>query len=99
MQAYIHQAAVSARGTARSPSAVRVRRTVMAFRVRVPVLSEQMTSQLPRVSTACSLRTMARLRLMRWTPRAMMMVTTAGIPSGMAATAMATAVMKVCIRG
>ena len=42
---------------------------------------------LPSVSTAGSLRTMARRAAMRCTPMARAMVTMAGSPSGMAATA------------
>ena len=57
----------------------------------VPVLSEQMTVVDPSVSTECRRFTMA-LRLAIWlTPTARVTVTTAGRPSGMAATASATA--------
>ena len=66
----------------------------MAFSVRVPVLSEQITVVLPRVSTAGSLRMMARRRAMRATPMARVMVMAAGRPSGMAPTARATAAMN-----
>ncbi len=59
----------------------------MRFMVSVPVLSEQMTLALPSVSTAGMRRTMARCAAMRRTPTASVMVTTAGSPSGMAATA------------
>ncbi len=45
----------------------------------------------PRVSTAGSLRMMARRRAIRDTPMARVMVTAAGSPSGIAATANATA--------
>jgi hypothetical protein len=61
----------------------------MAFSVRVPVLSEQITVVLPRVSTAGNLRMMARRWAMRATPMASVMVTAAGRPSGMAPTASA----------
>ncbi len=57
-------------------------------------MSEQITVVLPRVSTAGSLRIMAFLWAMRATPMARVMVTTMGSPSGMAATAAATAVMN-----
>ena len=61
--------------------------TVIWLRVRVPVLSEATTVVLPSVSTAGSRRTMARRRAIRCTPMASAMVTTAGRPSGTAATA------------
>ena len=57
----------------------------------MPVLSEQITSQQPSVSTEGRLRIMARLSDIFFTPMASTMVTVAGKPSGMAATAMATA--------
>ncbi len=69
--------------------------TVILFWVRVPVLSEQITDALPSVSTAGSCRMMAFFSTMRWTPRANTTVTMAGNPSGMAATANETAVMKI----
>lgn len=62
--------------------------------VRVPVLSEQMTEVQPRVSTEGRLRTMAFFFAMRLVPRARQVVMTAGSPSGMAATARATAILK-----
>lgn len=62
--------------------------------VRVPVLSEQMTEVHPRVSTDGRLRTMAFFLAMRRVPRARQVVMTAGRPSGMAATASATAILK-----
>ena len=65
--------------------------TVISLRVRVPVLSEQIVVVLPSVSTAGSLRTIARRAAMRWTPMASAMVTMAGRPSGMAPTARAMA--------
>ena len=68
--------------------------TVISFWVRVPVLSEQTTVAEPRVSTAGSLRMRAWRRTMRCMPRARQMVTTAGRPSGTAAMARLTAVMK-----
>ena len=61
--------------------------SVMRFWVRVPVLSEQMTEALPRVSTAGRRRIMALRLTMRCTPRESTMVTMAGRPSGMAETA------------
>ena len=50
---------------------------------------------LPRVSTAGSLRMIARRRAMRETPMASVMVTAAGRPSGIAPTASATAAMNI----
>ena len=65
--------------------------TIISLRVRVPVLSEQITLTEPRVSTAGRRRMMALRRAMRWTPMASVMVMIAGRPSGMAATARPTA--------
>mmetsp|Transcript_27319 Transcript_27319/g.76282 ORF Transcript_27319/g.76282 Transcript_27319/m.76282 type:complete len:268 (-) Transcript_27319:936-1739(-) len=62
--------------------------------VRVPVLSLQMTEVQPSVSTDGSLRTMAFFFAILRVPRARQAVTTAGRPSGMAATAKATAILK-----
>ena len=59
--------------------------------VSVPVLSEHMTVVHPSVSTEGSLRTMAFSSAIRRVPRARQVVMTAGSPSGMAATARATA--------
>ena len=73
-------------------AAVQTSKTAIWFLVSVPVLSEQMTDAQPRVSTA-GRRLMMALRLaMRPTPMASTMVTMAGRPSGIAATARATAV-------
>ena len=72
--------------------------TVISFRVRVPVLSEQIMVVLPRVSTEASLRTMAFLRVICVTPRARVIVKTAGSPSGMAETARLTEVMNISSR-
>ena len=71
---------------------VHTSRTVIWFLVRVPVLSEQITEAQPRVSTAGRRLMMALRRAIRPTPTASTMVTMAGSPSGMAATARATAV-------
>ena len=85
---------VSAR--ARSPSfAVHTSTTVILFMVRVPVLSEQMTEAQPSVSTAGSFFTMALRLTIRCTPSASTMITTAVRPSGIAATARATTLMKI----
>ncbi len=64
--------------------------TTISLRVSVPVLSVQITDTDPSVSTAGSLRMMAWRRDMRCTPSARVMVSTAGRPSGIAATAMPT---------
>ncbi|MBO5496334.1 MAG: cation-translocating P-type ATPase, partial [Oscillospiraceae bacterium] len=71
------------------PDAVTIARSVISLRVRVPVLSEQITWAQPRVSTAVSRRMMALRLDMLVTPMESTMVTTATSPSGMAATAMA----------
>ena len=76
-------------------SAVNSSTTVILFWVRVPVLSEQIIWVQPRVSTAVSLRMRACLFDMAVTPMERIIVTTAGSPSGMAATARAMAAMKV----
>mmetsp|Transcript_33816 Transcript_33816/g.80058 ORF Transcript_33816/g.80058 Transcript_33816/m.80058 type:complete len:251 (-) Transcript_33816:1125-1877(-) len=62
--------------------------------VSVPVLSEQITEQHPSVSTAGRCRMSALRFAMRRVPSARHVVTTAGSPSGMAATASATASLK-----
>ena len=76
-----------------APSAQRT--TVIRFCVSVPVLSEQITWQLPSVSTACRCRMIARFAAMRRTPSARTIVTTAGSPSGIAATARLIAIMNI----
>ena len=68
--------------------------TLMALVVSVPVLSEHITVVHPRVSTAGSVRTMALCCAIFLDPSARQVVTTAGSPSGMAATARATAILK-----
>jgi hypothetical protein len=78
----------------KSPAAVTAARTVISLRVRVPVLSEQMTETEPRVSTAGRRRMIAWRAAIRRTPIASVMVSTAGRPSGIAATAMPTTAMK-----
>ncbi|MNL64522.1 hypothetical protein D3C87_1887460 [compost metagenome] len=57
------------------------------FWVSVPVLSEQITDAQPSVSTEGSFRTIAFRLIIRWTPKAKAIVTMAGSPSGIAATA------------
>ena len=78
-----------------SPAAPAQRTTVILFCVSVPVLSEQMTSQLPSVSTAGKCRMIARFAAMRRTPSAKTIVTTAGRPSGIAATARLMEIMNI----
>jgi hypothetical protein len=70
----------------------------MRFCVSVPVLSEQIVVIEPSDSTATSLRISARRFNMRCAPNARLIVTTAGKPSGTAATARLTAV-KNMVRG
>lgn len=62
--------------------------------VNVPVLSEQMTEVQPKVSTDGSDLTMAFFLAILLVPKAKQVVMTAGKPSGMAATARATAILK-----
>lgn len=62
--------------------------------VSVPVLSEQITEVQPRVSTEGNDLTMAFFLAIRRVPKAKQVVITAGKPSGMAATAKATAILK-----
>ena len=66
--------------------------------VRVPVLSEQMTEVQPKVSTEGNERTIEFFLAMRFVPKAKQVVMTAGRPSGMAATARATAILTRAIR-
>ena len=61
--------------------------TVIWLRVSVPVLSDATTVVEPSVSTAGRWRMIARRRAIRRTPIASAIVTTAGSPSGTAATA------------
>ena len=68
---------------------------IISLWVSVPVLSVQMTETAPNVSMAGRRRTMAFLPAMALTPIAMVMVRTAGKPSGMAATDRPTTDMKV----
>lgn len=62
--------------------------------VKVPVLSEQITVVHPKVSTDGSFLTIAFYLAILLDPRAKQVVITAGSPSGMAATAKATAILK-----
>ena len=66
-------------------------RTVISFRVSVPVLSEQIVVVEPRVSTEESLRTITFRRAMRCVPSDSTIVVIAVSPSGTAATASDTA--------
>jgi len=60
--------------------------------VNVPVLSEQITDVQPNVSTDGNERTIEFFLAIRLVPSAKQVVMTAGRPSGMAATANATAI-------
>jgi len=62
--------------------------------VSVPVLSEQITVVHPKVSTDGSFLTIALCLAIYLVPRARQVVITAGSPSGIAATAKATAILK-----
>mmetsp|Transcript_13157 Transcript_13157/g.43355 ORF Transcript_13157/g.43355 Transcript_13157/m.43355 type:complete len:285 (+) Transcript_13157:1632-2486(+) len=77
----------------RAPGVTR-RMALIWFVVSVPVLSLQMTVVQPSVSTLGSLRTMAFFLAILRVPSARQVVITAGSPSGMAATASATAILK-----
>ena len=68
------------------------------FCVRVPVLSEQITSVPPKVSTAGNLRTKARRSAIFCVPNARIIVEIAGKPSGRAATAIEMAVNSIVIQ-
>ena len=68
--------------------------TLSLFCVKVPVLSEHITEHPPSVSTDLSLRITTPFLLIFCTPIAIIIVTTAGKPSGIAATAIATEVIK-----
>ena len=85
--------------TSRSRSSAKSCRTVISFRVNVPVLSEQMTDVLPSVSTMGRRRTSAFRLTMRRTPIASEIVTTAGSASGTTATARAMPNMNIWITG
>jgi hypothetical protein len=68
--------------------------TLIWLVVKVPVLSEQITLVLPRVSTLGRFRTMAFFWAIFLVQGARHAVMTAANPSGMAATARATAILK-----
>ena len=72
--------------------------TVILFWVRVPVLSEHTTLTAPSVSTEGSFLTIVCTFTILVTLRARQMVTTAGSPSGTAATARDMAVISISIR-
>mmetsp|Transcript_14513 Transcript_14513/g.38829 ORF Transcript_14513/g.38829 Transcript_14513/m.38829 type:complete len:246 (+) Transcript_14513:405-1142(+) len=80
-----------------SPSASSTREACIALLVSVPVLSVHKICAQPSVSTLGRWRTMAPFLAMRSAPSAKQVVTTAGRPSGTAATASATAVSKLVI--
>ncbi|GMA25957.1 hypothetical protein GCM10025864_37160 [Luteimicrobium album] len=79
--------AYPAPSTSNVRSAVRTTRAVISFLVSVPVLSEQIVVTAPSVSTDGRRRVIALRRAICWTPSASVMVTSAGSPSGTAATA------------
>jgi len=72
----------------------RTRFTLIWLVVSVPVLSEQITLVQPRVSTLGRFLTIALFLAIFWVPRARQAVMTAARPSGIAATASATAILK-----
>ena len=73
--------------------------TVILFKVNVPVLSEQMTVVLPRVSTAGSFFINALLLAIFLTPSAITIVAVAGNPSGIIEIAKDTATKNCGPRG
>ncbi len=73
--------------------------TVISLCVSVPVLSEQMTVHAPNVSALGSFLIRAFFLAILWTPIANDIVTTAGRPSGIAATAMAIAARSISRAG
>ena len=68
---------------------------VILFKVRVPVLSEQIADTEPRVSTEGSSLTMAFMAARALVPMEYMVVTTAGKPVGIAEIARAIPDMKI----
>src|SRR5277367_4575350 len=68
--------------------------TLIWLVVKVPVLSEQITLQLPKVSTDGRLRTTAFLAAIFLVPRARQVVITTAKPSGIAATPRETAILR-----
>ena len=77
---------------------VKTSSTVIWFNVSVPVLSEQIISVLPNVSTAGNFLTNALRLAIFCVPKAKIIVTIAGNPSGMAATAKETDVNNISIQ-
>ena len=77
----------------------KVSTTFILFCVSVPVLSEAITVLLPSVSTAGSFLTMLFFLAILVIPIDSIIVTTAGNPSGIAATARPTEDMKISIVG
>ena len=75
-------------------SLLQTRETLIWLVVRVPVLSEQITFVQPRVSTLGRFLTIAFFWAIFLVPRARQAVMTAARPSGIAATASATAILK-----
>jgi len=77
----------------------RDREAVISLPVSVPVLSVQITVTEPSDSTAGSRRTMAFWRAIAVVPMARVMVTIAGSPSGIAATARPTTARNISVAG
>ena len=77
-----------------APEAVNTSTIVISLRVRVPVLSVQITVADPSVSTDESRFTIARLLAIRCTPSARTTDRIAGSPSGTAATASETPINR-----
>src|SRR3989344_1989128 len=73
--------------------------TVISLTVNVPVLSVQIMVVEPNVSTLGSLLIREFLFSILWVPRAREIGTTAGNPSGMAATARETETISISLQG
>ncbi len=81
------------------PDGRAIEATIISLRVSVPVLSVQITETAPSVSIDGSFRTMTcRCAILR-TPMASVIVSTAGRPSGIAATVRPTTAMNISSNG
>ncbi len=99
--AVVHRASAaanSARGVAWTPDPSRASTTLMALRVKVPVLSVQMTSVEPNVSTADKRLTSAPRLAMPRTPAARASVIVGSNPSGTLATSSPMANKNACVQ-
>ena len=85
--------------TSKCASWVTALTTIISLRVKVPVLSEQITDTEPSVSIAGNTRTIALRFAIDCTPTARVMVSTAGKPSGMAATDRPTTARNNSVKG